>query len=68
MLALADKSLLVKFSYLSQESLTETFRNFRMEKKMKKGSGLVTLSGLISLTRHFEKPGCLQNRPIKEKF
>ena len=63
MLTLVDKSLLVKFYYLSQESAAEALQRFRAEKKMKNGSGPITPVGLISHIQCFEVTGCLQNWP-----
>ena len=62
MLTLVDKSLLVKFYHLSQESVPEDLRRFWTEKKMKKGPGPITPAGLNFLKRRFEETGCLQNQ------
>ena len=60
MLTFVDKSLLVKFYYLSQESTAEDLRRFQTEENEKR---VITSTGLIPLTWCFEKTRCLQNRP-----
>ena len=55
MLTLVDKAMLVKYYYLSEELAVEALQMFQTEKKMKKRSGPITLSGLISLKRRFRR-------------
>ena len=62
MMTLVEKSLLVKFFNLSQESAAVTLRMFRTEQKMKKMTGPITPAALISLMRRFGETGCLQKR------
>ncbi|GFY56430.1 hypothetical protein TNIN_151851 [Trichonephila inaurata madagascariensis] len=62
MLTLVDKALLVKFYYLSQESVPEALRRFRTEKKMK-STDPITPEGLTSLIRLFKETVSLQDRP-----
>ena len=43
--------------------MAEALRKFWTEKKLKKGSGPITSAWPISLARHLQETGCLQNRP-----
>lgn len=63
MLTLVDKALLVKLFYVSHESPAEALRRFRTQKRLKKGSGPITPTGLVSLVRRFEETGTLCHRP-----
>ena len=59
-----DKSLLVKFYYLSQQSVVEALGRFWTEKKIKKKMpGSIIPAELISFIGRFEEMGYLQSRP-----
>ena len=54
MFTLVDKALLLKFYYLSQESVADALRRFLKEKKIKKVSDPVTPSELIARGLYFQ--------------
>ena len=55
MLTLVDKALLVKFYYLKEESAAEALRKFRIEKKMKNGSGPIIFARLIDTSLYLDR-------------
>ena len=57
-LTIVDKSLFVKFCFLSQDLAAEALQRFRKKKKVKKGSDAIISARLISLIQ------CLKKRNV----
>ncbi|GFX50012.1 DUF4817 domain-containing protein [Trichonephila clavipes] len=62
MLIALDKALLMKLSYMNEESATIALRKLRVQKNVKSGKGPLTPAGLLKLVKRFEETGKMEDR------
>ena len=65
MLTLVDKALLVKFYYLKEKSAAEVLQRFRIEKKMKNASGLITPARLKDTSLYCDRSEAIPEKNVQ---